>query len=276
MFNDFKKKRTFEPKFKNMAFAICTVSIMPLRAASDDRSEMVSQVLFGETLEVIEQSANWAYVKVSFDHYQGWVDPKQFTIIDDEEMNRISTSPMFYSTDLVQVVSLKNSKQMIPLLMGSHLPSLKQNKFVLAGNEYTYEGSATLSSVIPKRKTIIENAMTFINAPYLWGGKNPFGIDCSGLTQTVYKVSGISLARDASMQARQGETVNFITDAKVGDLAFFDNNDGNIIHVGILLGDNKILHASGKVRIDAIDHQGIFNIDSRKYTHKLRIIKSFV
>ncbi len=259
-----------------MAFAICTVSIMPLRAASDDRSEMVSQIMFGETIEVLEQSTNWAYIKVSYDHYQGWVDPKQFTIIDDEEMNRISSSPIFYSTDLVQVVALKKSKQMIPLLMGSHLPDLRQNTFRIAENEYIYEGSSVPSNLKPKRKIIIENAMTFINAPYLWGGKNPFGIDCSGLTQMVYKVSGISLARDASMQASQGETVNFITDAKVGDLAFFDNNDGNIIHVGILLGDNKILHASGKVRIDAIDHQGIFNIDTRKYTHKLRIIKSFI
>lgn len=259
-----------------MAFAVCTVSIMPLRAASDDRSEMVSQVLFGETLEVLEQSANWAYVRISFDNYQGWADPKQFTIIDDEEMNRIGTSKMFYSTDLVQVVSTKKSIQMIPLVMGSHLPTLMHNKFTISNQEYTYEGSANISTITPKRKSIIENAMTFINAPYLWGGKSPFGIDCSGLTQTVFKVSGISLARDASLQAKQGETVNFITDAKVGDLAFFDNNDGTIIHVGILLGDNKILHASGKVRVDAIDHQGIFNVDLRKYTHKLRIIKSFV
>ncbi len=259
-----------------MAFAVCTVSIMPLRAVSDDRSEMVSQILFGETLEVLEQSPNWAYVRISYDNYQGWVDPKQFTIIDDQEMNRISTSPMFYSNDLVQVVSSKNNKQMIPLLMGSHMPALIQNKFKIADQEYTYEGSSVISNIKPKRKTIIENAMTFINAPYLWGGKSPFGIDCSGLTQTVYKLSGIKLDRDASLQAKQGDTVNFITDAKVGDLAFFDNNDGNIIHVGILLGDNKILHASGKVRVDAIDHQGIFNIDSRKYTHKLRIIKSFI
>ncbi len=259
-----------------MAFAICTVSIMPLRIASDDRSEMVSQVLFGESIEVLESSTNWAYVRLSFDHYEGWVDPKQFTIIDDEEMNSMSTAPMFYSTDLVQVVAQSNSKQMIPLLIGSHLPGLLQNKFTLAGKEYIYEGSAAISTLKTKRKTIIQNAMMFINAPYLWGGKNPFGIDCSGLTQTVYKVSGIAIARDASLQANQGNTINFITDALVGDLAFFDNQDGKITHVGILLGDNKILHASGKVRVDAIDHQGIFNVETRKYTHKLRIIKSFI
>jgi hypothetical protein len=259
-----------------MAFAVCTVSIMPLRIASDDRSEMVSQVLFGESLEVLESSSNWAYVRLSYDHYEGWVDPKQFTIIDDEEMNRMSTVPMYYSSDLVQVISQSKSKQMIPLLVGSHLPGLLQKKFTLAGKEYIYEGNSAASKVKTTRKSIIQNAMMFINAPYLWGGKNPFGIDCSGLTQTVYKVSGIALSRDASMQALQGTTVNFITDAFVGDLAFFDNQEGKITHVGILLGDNKILHASGKVRIDAIDHQGIFNVETRKYTHKLRIIKSYL
>ena len=259
-----------------MAFAVCTVGIMPLRAASDDRSEMVSQVLFGETLEVIEQSANWAYVRINTDRYQGWVDPKQFTIIDDQEMNRLNTLPLFYTSDLVQVVVPEKTKQMVPLVVGSHLPGLAQNKLSIAGKRYSFEGSAISAKVKASRKLIIENAMIYTNASYLWGGKTPFGVDCSGLTQTVYKISGIKLPRDASMQAKQGETINFITDAFVGDLAFFDNDEGDIIHVGILLGDNKIMHASGKVRIDAIDHQGIFNVDTRKYSHKLRLIKSYL
>ncbi len=259
-----------------MAFAICTVSIMPIRSASDDRSEMVTQALFGESLEIIEQSANWAYVRLSYDRYEGWADPKQYTIIDDEEMNRLATAPMYYSSDLVQLISPVKSKQIIPLVMGSHLPGLFQNKISLAGVDYSYEGRALAATMEKKRKNIVENAMMFLNAPYLWGGKNPFGIDCSGLSQMVYKISGIIIARDASMQANQGETVNFITDALVGDLAFFDNQEGKIIHVGILLGDNKIMHAAGKVRIDAIDHQGIFNVETRKYSHQLRIIKKYV
>jgi len=259
-----------------MEFAVCTVGIMPLRAASDDRSEMISQVLFGETLEVIEQVPNWAYVRVNSDKYEGWVDPKQFTIIDDQEMNRLNTLPQYFCADLVQVIIPEKSKQMIPLVVGSHLPGLAQNKMSIAGKRYKFEGSAVSARVKSTRKLIIENAMIYINASYLWGGKTPFGVDCSGLTQTVYKISGIKLSRDASMQAKQGETINFITDALVGDLAFFDNEEGNIIHVGILLGDNKILHASGKVRIDAIDHQGIFNVDTRKYSHKLRLIKSYI
>jgi len=259
-----------------MTFGICNVSIMPLRSLADDRSEMISQVLFGETLEVLEMRSNWALVRVSTDRYEGWVDPKQFAIIDDEELNRLSSSKLFYTTDLVQILTHVKTKQMIPLIMGSHLPGLNERKLNIAGEQYIFDASSIQSIVKPTRKRILENAMMYINAPYLWGGKSPFGIDCSGFTQTVYKVSGVLLNRDASQQALQGETVNFITDALAGDLAFFDNEEENITHVGILLGDNKIIHASAKVRIDAIDHQGIFNVDTRRYSHKLRIIKSYI
>ena len=118
-----------------------------------------------------------------------------------------------------------------------------------------------------------DSAYTFINAPYLWGGRSPLGIDCSGFTQVVYKLAGQKLQRDAYQQADQGITLGFIEEAEAGDLAFFDNDEGKIIHVGILLGQGKIIHASGKVRIDRIDHQGIFNEETGKYSHKLRIIK---
>jgi len=259
-----------------MTFGICNVSIMPLRVEADDRSEMVSQVLFGETLDVLEMRSNWARVRVATDHYEGWVDPKQFALIDDAELNRINKAKLFYTVDLVQILTHIKTKQMIPLVMGSHLPGLKEGKISIAGEQYLFDASSIQSIVKPTRKRVLENAMMYINAPYLWGGKSPFGIDCSGFSQSVYKISGISLNRDASQQALQGETLNFITDALAGDLAFFDNEEGHITHVGILLGDNKIIHASGKVRIDAIDHQGIFNVDTRRYSHKLRIIKSYI
>jgi cell wall-associated NlpC family hydrolase len=125
-------------------------------------------------------------------------------------------------------------------------------------------------------KGIIENAYMYLHSPYLWGGRTPFGIDCSGFTQMVYKLAGIRLKRDASQQAEQGTLINLIDEARQGDLAFFDNEEGRIIHVGIMLPNNKIIHASGKVRIDSIDHHGIYNLETKKYTHNLRIIKRFV
>ncbi len=259
-----------------MSFAICTVAIMPLRVSSDDRSEMVSQVLFGESMEVVELKSNWAFVRLSYDNYEGWVDPKQFALVDDVEMNKILTAELYFSTDIVSDIKYNNHKDQQVLLLGSNIPNLKNKKFTLAENDYIFNGNFIVSNVKPSRESIVENALKFINAPYLWGGKTPFGVDCSGFTQTVYKLCGIKLGRDASQQAKQGENINFITDAKEGDLAFFDNEEGNIIHVGIILEDDKIIHASGKVRIDKIDHQGIFNVDTETYSHKLRLVKSYM
>ena len=116
----------------------------------------------------------------------------------------------------------------------------------------------------------------FLNAPYLWGGKTPFGVDCSGFTQMVYKLNGYKLMRDASQQSKQGEALSFIEESEPGDLAFFDNEEGNIIHVGIIMDDNYIIHASGKVRIDRLDHLGIYNAEINKHTHKLRVIKKII
>lgn len=258
-----------------MKFGICTVSLMPMRISPDDRSEMVNQALFGEILEIVDIKENWAYIKLDYDNYTGWVDVKQIKEISEHEYSQISNSDLYFSSDLVQVLTHLQSKQLITIVLGSLLPNYSNKNLNIADNFYSYEGSVISNPQKIQRRTILENAMMYLNAPYLWGGKSPFGIDCSGFSQMVYKLSGIALMRDASQQVMQGETISFISDAVAGDLAFFDNNEGRIIHVGILLGDNKIIHASGKVRIDSIDHNGIFNNDRGVYTHNLRVIKQY-
>ena len=140
--------------------------------------------------------------------------------------------------------------------------------------KHTFEGK-TISKKLPK-KQLIDTAILYLNSPYLWGGKTPFGIDCSGFTQMVYKLNGYKLLRDASQQATQGEALSFIEESEPGDLAFFDNAEGVITHVGIIMEDNYIIHAHGKVRIDRIDHTGIFNSEARMHTHKLRVIKRII
>ncbi len=117
-----------------------------------------------------------------------------------------------------------------------------------------------------------ETAARFLNCPYIWGGRIPSGIDCSGLTQLVYKIHGIAIPRDSWQQSEAGTVVSFLEEAENGDLLFFDNDKGKISHVGILMAQGLVIHASGRVRIDRLDHQGIYRDDLKRYTHKLRTI----
>jgi cell wall-associated NlpC family hydrolase len=156
---------------------------------------------------------------------------------------------------------------------GSNIPNTLDKFFYLRDTKYKLEGETKRPAKDKFRSGVIDVAKFYLNAPYLWGGKSVFGIDCSGLSQMVFRQFGIKLRRDAYQQAEQGELVGFLQEAKAGDLAFFDNNEGRINHVGIMMDNERIIHASGKVRIDAIDNQGIFNRELNRYTHKLRIIK---
>ena len=161
---------------------------------------------------------------------------------------------------------------LIPITLGASLSFLNHND--INSNNYEFEGLKT-SGIKPK-SNIVDTAHMYRSAPYLWGGKTPFGIDCSGFTQMVYKLNGYKLLRDASQQATQGEVLSFIEESEPGDLAFFDNEEGKIIHVGIMLENNYIIHASGKVRIDRLDHLGIYNAELNRHTHRLRVIKKII
>jgi cell wall-associated NlpC family hydrolase len=175
----------------------------------------------------------------------------------------------------IHAVSKTDTSEVLRLLAGTIIPQIVDNYFYLGQTRYKIEGQVHHPNINEFRSSVADAAMFFMNAPYLWGGRSIFGIDCSGFTQMVFRQFGIRIKRDAWQQAEQGELVGFIQEARVGDLAFFDNEEGRITHVGIMLDNNRIIHASGKVRIDAIDPQGIFNKELNKYTHKLRIVKRF-
>ncbi|KAA1245988.1 C40 family peptidase [Aquimarina sp. RZ0] len=249
-----------------MQYGICNLSIVPLRFEPKDSSEMVSQVLYGEHFKILEKRKKWSQVRLAFDAYEGWIDNKQFTELTKEEYNRFDTQPLDLASDLIDFVSLKDN-QLMPIPLGSSLGALD---FF----DHQYEGNR-INGIQPK-DNVIETAFLFLNAPYLWGGKTNFGIDCSGLTQMVYKLNGHKLLRDASLQATQGDPLSFIEESEPGDLAFFDNEEGVITHVGVIMKDNYIIHAHGKVRVDRLDHTGIFNNEKRAYTHKLRVIKRII
>lgn len=254
-------------------FGICNLSIVPLRKEPSDVSEMVSQLVFGEYFEIIEKDKKWSKIRLAFDNYEGYIDNKQYEIITEDIFKKLSEEKKHYAGELIDFITdSNNSLTTIPL--GAYLPFYQENSLVINDKPFTYQGKVNCN-ILPKQ-SIIEIAYLFLNVPYLWGGKTPFGIDCSGFTQAVYKLCGYKLFREASEQATQGRVLSFIEESEAGDLAFFDDDEGNITHVGIIMNDYHIIHAYGKVRIDKLDHSGIYNVDIQKYTHKLRVIKNLI
>ncbi|WP_296384174.1 C40 family peptidase [Winogradskyella sp.] len=249
-----------------MQYGICNLGIVPIRLEPSDTSEMVTQALYGDQFKVLEQRKKWSRIRFAFDKYEGWIDNKQYIEIEESDFKELSSSNIKLSRDLIEFVS-DDSNNLYPIPVGSDLNGL-------ALLNHNFDG--TILSSISSKSEIIKSSFLYLNAPYLWGGKTPFGIDCSGFTQMVYKLNGYKLYRDASEQANQGEALSFIEESEPGDLAFFDNADGNIIHVGIIMEDNYIIHAHGKVRIDRLDHSGIYNIDTHTHTHRLRVIKKII
>lgn len=254
-------------------YGICNLSIVPLRAEALDESEMVSQVLFGESFEILEKDKNWSKIKLSFDNYEGYIDNKQFEEISQEIYKIYNQEDAFYAGEIIDFIT-NSSNDLLTVPLGANLPLFKNHEFQLNLKRYQYEGKVFTGKL--SKSEIIQKAFVFLNTPFLWGGKTPFGIDCSGFTQMVYKLCGHSIPRDANQQATHGEVLSFIEESEPGDLAFFDNEEGEIIHVGIILKDYHIIHAHGKVRIDTLDHSGIFNADLQKHTHKLRVIKKIL
>ncbi len=255
-----------------MGFGIITLPLVPGRHEPSDKSEMVTQFTFGVHYKVLDQKEKWVLIESAVDQYQCWIDKKQHTEIEVAEFTKISNSEHIIVSNASGLLrSALGDHMQIP--MGSMLPNInRENELSLASKRFTYEGE--LKNV--NLGTIGEIGQKLLHAPYLWGGKSIMGIDCSGFTQIVFRCCGHSIPRDAYQQAEIGETIDFIDLAKCGDLVFFDNEEGKITHVGMILTPSKIIHASGSVRIDTIDHQGIFHKEIGKYTHKTRIIKRII
>jgi cell wall-associated NlpC family hydrolase len=229
-------------------------------------------MLFGEQAQVLEEKDNWRLVETTHDQYQGWVDARQL-----RECSQ-NTRPFVLTTSVMPVQCVNGGVVMIPGGAFIHLKNETVESFYWAGE--TFNLLQPISHEI-KRASIALAAHLFLGAPYLWGGRTIMGIDCSGFTQVVYRMAGVNIPRDAWQQAAIGIDVPLIGEAQTGDLAFFHNEENRIVHVGIVLRENageiiKIIHASGQVRIDQLDHQGIFNPQTSRYTHYLRMIRRTV
>lgn len=254
-----------------MIFSICSLSVVPVRAGRKYKSEMVTQLLFGEVVECWEKNGEWTKIRCVWDNQIGWVPSNQLTPITEEEANRYQ-STFACCMELAQPAIA--SDHFLPLTMGASLPCFDGMRFEIAGNTYSFSGQViTPQKIQASIDLLIKLARRYLYAPELEGGRSPFGIDSTGLIQVLFKMIGLSMPRDAYLQARKGENVDFYEQAAIGDLVFFQDKNGHINHVGLICEKDHILHTYGKVRIDKIDHFGIFNVETKKYTHKLRVIK---
>jgi len=258
-------------------YGYCNTSMAAMRSEPSERSEMVSQLFFCEVFTILEDTVKWLFIRCENDGYTGWIDRKHYVPLNNKEYTLLRGRSVAFPKDLIMTLKNQPTGETIRIFHGTPLPVNLQGVVEINGQTWEPEGAVFYRPASPPdRKKIVEMAKTYEQAPYLWGGKSVFGCDCSGFVQTIYNMNGVSIKRDASQQAREGETVNLIDEAREGDLVFFDNHEGDIIHVGILIENSHIIHASGHVRIDKIDHFGIFNPQLQTYTHKLRIIKRYL
>ena len=286
-----------------MSYGVCILSVVPLRGEASERAEMVSQLLFGDLYEVQEENGNWLKIKTSDCGYEGFLNLKYHHALSDEQFQELQHQPQSLVSDFMILLCEEKSQTVFPVFIGTSFPKpddqgrfqmgnaaftlpswsaesaensefkIQNPKSEVASNCQPSSDTCNLQPATCNLSTILEFAMRFLRAPYLWGGRTPAGIDCSGFTQLIYKSIGMLIPRDASQQVELGQPLDFASEAQIGDLAFFQNEEGRIIHVGMVCGPGKIIHASGQVRIDKLDDTGIFSADKGQYSHHLRIIK---
>ena len=258
-----------------MKNGICALSAVPVRAEPSDRAELVTELLFGECYTVLLTQGGWLHIQIAADQYLGWIDAKQHQPVTPEYFAAWLAQDHPRVLDVVQMVSDADTRQ--PVTLGSRLPFFDGMTLRVGTRQLFYNGPATNPAQhqnLERQQALLRKmALTYLQAPYVWGGKSIFGLDCSGLVQQLYGLLGVQLPRDARQQIAHGQPVHFVAQAQPGDLAFFDNAEGAIVHVGLVLEEGQLLHAHGEVRLDPLDHNGIFNRERQRYSHKLRLLK---
>jgi len=255
-----------------MTHGICPLSTVAIRNSASHKSEMISQLLFGELVEILERKGRqWVKVRCAHDNLVGWVATNQLEAITPNEF-ALYQEQFAFVLDVFHALSTADS--FLPLTLGARLPNFDGLRFFVGEKTFNYSGQAVFPQDIVQGPEIIQKiAKRFLNVPFLWGGRSTLGVDGPGLVQVVFGIAGYALPREAFEQVERGDNVDFAEQSQPADVAFFENQKGRITHAGIMLPEGKIIHSYGKVRIDKLDHYGIFSREKGGYTHKLRIIK---
>lgn len=277
-----------------MNHAIVLHSVVPVRLEAREGAEQETQLLFGELCEVLESLPRWYKIRNEADGEEGYVDYKMITLMSEEEYQTcaavVAGSTARVMLPMTYAVS-GNNGQTVPLTLGTRLPGYHEGQFEVLGVTFRIDKAAVAEHPLQlTAETLMQVLRFMLNTPYLWGGKNALGMDCSGLTQTVMSLFGIYLPRNASRQITCGRKVGALGEAQAGDLVFFDHNDPSsentepnnckgdthISHVGILLDAERVVHCSGRVKTERIDERGIYGAEQQLYTHHLAAIRRYM
>lgn len=246
-----------------MEYGICPLSMVPVYKSAEDTSGWITQLLYGEVFKIPETRKSWSRIRTSADQCEGWVQNTQIAQLESTKYAALKAPDgIRIASDLISHITTEEGLLM-PIPAGSSVHAATALSHIHEGSVFPTESG---------KHSLIDSALLYLNSPQVKGGRSPFGIDADGLSQMVYRTRGVMLKRSAVQQASQGSPLSFIEESEPGDLAFFDGPDGVINHVGLIMGNNYIIHTHGKVRIDRLDHTGIFNTELRQYTHPLRVI----